>query len=170
MRRLPWMCLLLLALSLPCFGEDLAHLGLPYFSLEVPAGFAKRKGPTVSGGTLKTTAWVWRPEGAKPLTLAASLSTFSGTVPEEYDRWMTRLRSPQQPGFEVSHVTGEKLPGDMRLIRYWWSYKGKWDYRVDILAAPGRSLGLAAWSEGSRKSPEVKSLVDGVAATVKYLK
>ena len=172
MRRMLWSCLLVLALALPALAEEVAHLGLPYFSFTLPAGFEKATGPSVSGGTLKNTGYSWkRQEGRGTVTLAVGLTTFSGTVQDAYGLALARAKQkPSDPKFSSTDVKGERLPGDLWVIRHWFAYADKWEYRTTILAAPGRQVTFSAWNQDAKKSADLKALVDGISATVKNLK
>ena len=172
MRRLLLPGLLLLALAMPCLAEEAAHLGLPYFSFTLPAGFEKSMGPSVSGGTLKTTSYGWkRREGSGTVTVRADLSTFSGTVEDAYRQSLGRMRQKlPDPTFSRTDVSGERLPGDLWVLRSWFAYADKWEYRTTILAAPGRQVTFSAWNQDAKKSADLKALVDGISATVKNLK
>lgn len=170
LRRLPRLCfmlLLVLGVSLPCLGENVAHLGLPWYSLDLPAGFVKSMGPTVSGGTLKTSNYAWK---KAPVTVRAELTSFPHTVEEKYASVMAQVRSIQGSQRSVANLQGDKdCPGGLSMVRYWFAYNDKWEYRVVVLGKPGRGMILSAWADDAKKAPQVKTLLDGVAATVKNL-
>lgn len=171
MRRLLLPALLLLLLAVPCLAEEAAHLGMPYFSFTLPAGFEKSMGPSVSGGTLKTTSYAWkRREGSRTVTVRADLSTFSGTLEDAYRLSLGRMRQkPSDPKFARTDVKGERLPGGLWALHSWFAYADKWEYRTTVLAAPGRIMTFSAWNEEAKKSGDLKTLVDGIVATVKNL-